>query len=1044
MMSQAVLPAMASEAVPSGDTEETSASVSAAPEESAPADDFIYPEGSGITQDSSSAEISGIAENASSAEISGIAENASYSEDSGITEDASSAEADRDTSSTLSSDNLEETGYVYEIKDEYDLIFKGYNNGQVKTLKYKIPADTATITVPDYLKSLYVYDSVLPDMDGFLDTGDDKDSIAFWDVTKDGVRPTDFFSLDTYNIEGGHDYTFTVSIIKKLAENIYVHITPKVYYDGRSHVSYAESDSTSKISDIYLFVVFREDAVSGASYRVLTQNTDYKVAYKNNKEPSMSMQEDGSYSSLYSEDKNRPQVIITGKGNYAGFTVNAYFDILPRNFSTSYPYANLTGLKKTYALKNGKLSQKINPKASLGFIYVINKKYVKKTVSLKEDTDYNVNLYRYNQSYGTWVKQENNDPNAITQSGDYLYTLWGTGRYCGVAFDGTENGEFSDGSKASIYPPHYSYTGSSEPANAAFQFRVSEDIYQDLTNAKISIGKPAINFDGNNHTADDFKLKVTIGSGSDRRSLTEGTDFYIVYDGVDFPYISGRTYVSEASDYLYDISTCDAVYTSKIGVANTYKVTVNAIAGSGYYGSLSGKTVKIKGVDMTTKGFEKVEPLVFDGTNHSISIRTSSSGQKDGLTYLSPAALDYDTDNKCTYLSTITSNPGFYGNNYYTFLSSYYNAAPGTYYTTLIPVGGGVTHGSPVKIPFERKKISLKDAVKKSYISLSIGAGTYNAGGVAPGEVTVTFLGADNSGQTVKYNGDKLATPYTNYMTTSFNVKMTKNNKAGDGALLTLSGSDYFTGSYTFKYSIKAKTLSQASVPVLYSNPWYKNEGKTVKNALPSSRYTDGQIVATVSDPVKYNGKALRPKIKLYQVYYKDAADEKKGKLSMASLNSKQFKITTTDISGTNCCSMDAVFSAQPLISGFNTCDIPLQSAYGEYDAAAKIESATVVYQGSTYTFDAKADVSFPFEGRQIRFDRGEYSEDGVISVTLKDGTVLDSENFRVEYGDNIVAKKKGGTFKIILKQNSSTNLFPYGGTAQFKFTITPKDPIDI
>ncbi|MCR5503561.1 MAG: hypothetical protein K6F53_11185 [Lachnospiraceae bacterium] len=60
-----------------------------------------------------------------------------------------------------------------------------------------------------------------------------------------------------------------------------------------------------------------------------------------------------------------------------------------------------------------------------------------------------------------------------------------------------------------------------------------------------------------------------------------------------------------------------------------------------------------------------------------------------------------------------------------------------------------------------------------------------------------------------------------------------------------------------------------------------------------------------------------------------------------------------------------------------------------------------------------------------------------MVSVTLSNGTVLTPEDFRVDYGNNIAAKKDGGSFKIVLKRNSGTGSFAFGGSATFKFTIT-------
>ena len=127
-------------------------------------------------------------------------------------------------------------------------------------------------------------------------------------------------------------------------------------------------------------------------------------------------------------------------------------------------------------------------------------------------------------------------------------------------------------------------------------------------------------------------------------------------------------------------------------------------------------------------------------------------------------------------------------------------------------------------------------------------------------------------------------------------------------------------------------------------------------------------------------------------------------------------------------------------MTGFDQAEIPLEGVYSDYSGTAAIVGATVRYNGETYEFDSSTSVSLPYEGRQIRFDRDGSS--GVVSVTLKDGPVLSADDFRVEYGDNINAKKGGGTFKIILKYNEKSGTFLFSGEKVFKFNISESEKI--
>ncbi|MCR4763046.1 MAG: hypothetical protein K5696_05915 [Lachnospiraceae bacterium] len=932
--------------------------------------------------------------------------------------------------------------YVYQPKDSYTVTFVANNNGQTKTLQYPIDAGTEAVTVADFLNGIGKYGEVLPNMGGFLDPVKGEE-ILEWKVTRDGANDYYVEDLDNYIISAGGDYVFTALIAKRVADNIYIHVTPQVFYDGIPHVSTSETFTMKRSNDLQLDLFCADDPKAGAGSRYLVFGTDYTLKYRNNTEPSMTMREDGTYERRYTEGDNssRPAVEITGKGNYKGFSAEVYFDILPHNFSSSWPLAQLSGLKKVYALKgDGKLNAKIDLKATLTWNHWTGKKQMKRTVTLRNGVDYTPRLYRYDEEQDQWVEQENSDPNRINRAGDYLYTLWGKGNYCGVAFDGTDYGEFSDGKIRSIEPCHYEYTGMEEPEESAFQFRVSGDIYRDLANATITIKKAAIRYDGKLHGADDFGLSVTIGKGENKRRLTEGTDFVVQYDGADFKYIYGRQYYKEFRSYLYSTATSSAVYESRIGVANTYRVTISAIEGSDYFGKKTGKKVTIKGIALSKKGFKKARDLVFDGKNQSNGPRVSRAGTKAGLTYFDVDRLSYDSNTgRSNYLEAIAANPAVFGKGSYSYLTDYFNAAPGVYNTTIYPVGGGVDHRTAPQIRYRRKKISLKKAVKKGYVSLQIDPGEYNAGGALPGNITVYFCGAANSNQTLYYNGQRVHTPYTNYMSTSFVTKASKNKKAGDGAMLTLSQSSYFTGSYKFKYSISPKEVSQDEIPVLNADSWYREEGKILTDHLWENRFENGQLVAKVTDGRKGVVGLGNPGVKLFQTYYKNEADRERGKLSLALIKPNQYSLdreSETD----NSCDLVVSFTGTPVITGFRETSIPIDGSFSVYDSTAKIVSASVVYRGQTYEFGKESAVTLPYEGRQIRFDRTD--GEGVLTVTLSDGTVLTPDDFRVEYGDNISAGKNTGLIKVILRRNEKTGSYAYGGSVEFRFSISNSEQI--
>lgn len=742
------------------------------------------------------------------------------------------------------------------------------------------------------------------------------------------------------------------------------------------------------------------------------------------------MDENGTYSGNYGPDDSlRPYLQITGKGNYKGFSATAYFDILPLQLNDPYRVrTELEGLKNTYVLKSGKLKEKIDPKAGAVF-------YGKKC-TLKKQTDYSVRLYRYDEDDRVWRRLGSDDPSDISETGDYLYTLWGRGNYCGIYFGDCDSYEFSDGTEDLINPEHYDFSGAERDGYALCQFRVSSDAYQDLSRAKITLKRSSIAFDGKNHTSDDFGLKVSVGSGKDKRYLTEGKDYTVFFDGTDFRYISSRNKNKDTGKYHYSTSVCSAEYETRIGIANKYAVTVKAIEGSGYYGERSGTTVKINGVSFKS-GDIKYKALVFNGYDEDPRQLPVKKKHKSKLVLMSSDSIGFNSDNTSKYLENINNNPGYYSKYCYVTLRSYPDAAPGRYYSTLYAVGGGVMREKKnPSIPFVRKKISLKDAVKKGYIGLYIRPGRYNAGGAMPGGIDVTFLGETSENARVYADGDTLCTPDNSkiYMSTSFKVKASRNKKAGDGAVLTLSGSGHFTGSCKFSYSIEPEYLSQGSVPVLNENSWYREKGKIIRDKLSGNFFDEGQLVAKVSGR-KHSDSSLKPEVSIYQTYYSNRKDRNDLMLSLAPLSSRYYSILKTDETG-NSCRLTVRFDGTPVITGFEPDDIPIEGVYSEYAEPAKITGATVVYKGKSYVFEKGSSVALPYEGRQIRFDRNPEKGDGVSEVVLSDGTRLGKNGFYVEYGDNLSAKKNGGWFRVVLKQNDASGSFAYGGKAVFKFSI--------
>lgn len=93
-------------------------------------------------------------------------------------------------------------------------------------------------------------------------------------------------------------------------------------------------------------------------------------------------------------------------------------------------------------------------------------------------------LYRYDEDERIWRRLGSDDPSDISETGDYLYTLWGRGNYCGIYFGDCYSYEFSDGTEDPINPEHYDFSGAERDGYALCQFRVSTDAYQDPSREK--------------------------------------------------------------------------------------------------------------------------------------------------------------------------------------------------------------------------------------------------------------------------------------------------------------------------------------------------------------------------------------------------------------------------------------------------------------------------------------------------------------------------------------------------------------------------------
>jgi hypothetical protein len=935
-------------------------------------------------------------------------------------------------------------GYVYVEETVFTIVFTAKNNGESKQFRYVLDQNYLGDgkTIPQVLSRLGKYSEVYPTMSGFIDTSN-YEAIVGWKITKDATPSTyygenlssDFSYYDEdYLLQKRTDYYLTATIAKKASENIIVTATPSVIYCGRAHVAEQAASGKNLVNDLGISVRYTYDGNLTGETLILRYGKDYKVTYKNNTAASMRMTSNGEYEPLYTpgvDDGKRPSALITGTGVYKGFSATVYFDILPVDIGDS-PVAEISGLKNSYVLKsNGTLNSKISPKVTWYRTYYNGKKSEKKSYTLKRDKDYVEKLYVY--ASGVWKECENSDPSGITAEGRYLYTVRGIGNFCGTAFGQKYSADFNDGREGSINPEVCSYIGT-DISNC--QFIVIGDASQDLANATVSVKKTQLNFQyGRRYTAADFGIKVTIGKGKDKRVLTEGTDYYVTYDGTDFPYISGRT------NGVYNISTTYEVYEggkdiiAAINLANKYDVRITAIEGNdnGIFGSKSAKSVRIKGIRIDKGWFKLNSPsLKYDGKDNNSAFRYRTSYRMK-VKVVSPESLGIINGSG---VSSYQSKKESIRSNAVYILHSAYNKNPGTYSSTVYPIGPGVDHDFWPQVSFKRTGISTAEAVKKGIIKVYCDAAEYNAGGALPKNIYIYLNGVANGPFNMEYNGQEVfVSDYRsgqNGYSTDVALKLTvaNNTRTGNSAGLYIQGDGYvFKGkSGKFTYSVNPITVSGITIPVLHADTYVKDYGKATQNVSDGSFYAKYEPVAK---PAKGQPKY---KIDLYQTYYKNEADFYDGRMSLAKLSTGQYKLTLTP-KGSNNYAVTVGNTKAKVITGYDFQNVKIAEDYTVYDKTAAITGATVRVNGEVYNFPEDAGKPITFTGSQIRFDKK--AGDGVTKITLKDGTELGPDSFYVEYGDNVAVGKgkSGGSFTVILKMNGKGE-YSSGGKATFNFTI--------
>ena len=464
-------------------------------------------------------------------------------------------------------------------------------------------------------------------------------------------------------------------------------------------------------------------------------------------------------------------------------------------------------------------------------------------------------------------------------------------------------------------------------------------------------------------------------------------------------------------------------------------------------------TIRIEGMDKDYFGYKDI----------SKKVCIKGITPKKSYFKLSKNTFDFDTRNaEITWELTPAAKKAGLDESYFGMYTPSYNASPGKYSVTFYSTHDSVDRSVEPKLNFTRKKIDLKTAMERGYINFFASEEICGATGEFPREILVGYATYKNGYGTAYmwYNQDEDWVPIPlggdkgGYGREKLMLKYNaKKKKAGNEGTLSIKTSGLFNGSYSLDYSIKERYVSETTIPVITSDHYMTiNNKKTsyIKSGTQINYRISiliNSIVAKVTDGNLAVGESMdNPKVELFRAYYKNKSDRKNGRLSLAPID-KNCYTAVPEMMTDNLAGIKIIGNGQTDLGGIEFGDnVYLGGNYSVYEQAATVVGATVTYNGKEYTFDKKSKISIPYEGRQIRFDRGEGN--GITSVTVqlsdenKTQLTLGKDDFTVFYGENITSGANAGNFTIVLKRNSRNGTYKYGGSGQFKFSVTDSDKI--
>jgi len=879
-------------------------------------------------------------------------------------------------------------------------------------------------------------------------------------------------------------YAIVTAIATRIGDDsaVMVESLVPVEYDGTQHVLLDDKKAnkrgdlgelvlydTSDVSDIETGN-YTHDMGDGTYAYVLENKKDYTVSYKNNQKASVAYDptvsgdstekgKDATFKQLFDE-KQRPQVIVKGKGNYKGMTATVYFDILPKAFSQagSNKVSGICGID-TFYLPNKTLNVKAKPTSWVWTNYEKNKD---KTYTLKEGklnsktglytNDFKKTIYKVTyDATGTNItsKTEVTDFKKIAE-GKYIAVIEAVNNYRGTA---TVPFEVKTGYLLSKQT--FKWTKKVDWSNTIAAKTAYDVVANDL---KVAI------------TDKQKKAAVNIVKADAEAAGVTMTNIAVVRNKVPYTVADDGTNYDKAEDY-------------KFVNAGVYKITFTPNEALKKANSLYGThtiQVELKGVKLTAKDFVvnggkaleytgKADKLVtvalknpnkfkedeyskipLKNTAKNVKAVTDDYG-KNAITayadkYANGKGEVYTTEARIGELkSSYRDNDGytdmgsklsakFIDTNKYTVEYVADNANIGSYYIYIVPTGKFYADGGYVRLTYTRAGL---DIGKSSAVKVVTNKVKANIGGT-PASFRMSISGnapddsyvSDNRAW-VDYTGTGSKADTFEYGNFKFKLAYSNNKKAGTATLTIKPDTSDSDTKKWLKGTLKTT---------------YTIEDKAIEGPIPmvGAAKEANAVYADVADVVAPKSGSPKTKVTLYQVTADGSAYTK--------LKEKtDFEWKLGSYVSTNATAYSISVNA-PEKGSFKFIDeknknggatLATAEGFNVFDQKGKIKVTLSEGKAAGCVYDS-AKKGYIYTGSAITPNITKIEVNGTTYYNSAVGTTT-SNNFIVKYDKNISVGTATATVTLTRNYGDLTKVvYPYGGSVNVKFKIIPQKSEDV